>query len=580
MRACKRDFFRFATHLKVLNKGLEVDDPLLEGLSASEKISLTLPKVEDFELRYAQRIIAEEMIENHLLGVLKPRQTYASTIVAAVYLWIFCMNENFKLACVAHQRGPARELLEEKYLLFYSSLPWWLKPARISGSVDELKCEKGRVIKVGTMYGSGKDAFRAYMYAAAHLSEAAMYQDFEGAMAALAPTLIPTARIVYETTAKGMNQFYTWWREKNGYKKTFLAWMDNKEYVLRKTPAEWEFGFDPTIASDKDGFSAKEILYFRQMKKAGFKLTQPQKNWMAWTLRSRCSNHIGTFNQEYPWCEQVAFVASGDPYFDRHFPAVEFEPGECIYAEPKDFHIYAVGVDPASGSKVGDFSSITVYDVTEKQQHRIYTVATYYARVGLTAFASKCLKLARHYNTALVAIEKSPHGVSVIDRFIVAGYPRLYQRLRDHADPNRDWSEEVGWVTDKRSKIVMYQRLNEFVTRGWLDPDIGMPRDPRLRMEMNTVVHGEGNRTPGARPGFHDDQVDSSAIGLMCLDQCHKMEFEAQQKKPCTFDEICAWQMATGKNYAEHESEFFDPMSDRQDFGDPLRALQGIGGKP
>lgn len=580
MRRCKADFFEFAKHLKVLNKGLDPDDPLLHGLSAADKIRLTLPKLEPFKLRYSQEVIARDMIEHYLLGVLKPRQTYASTIVAAVYLWIFCTNENFKLACVAHQRGPARELLEEKYLSFYNTLPWWLKPARVAGSKDELKCEGGRVIKVGTMYGSGKDAFRAYMYAAAHLSEAAMYQDFDGAMAALSPTLIPGARIVYETTAKGMNQFYHWWGDRNGYKKTFLAWMDNKEYVLRKSPREWSFGFDPTLAADKDGFSKKELAYFQQLKNAGIKLSKPQKNWMAWTLRSRCSNHLGTFNQEYPWNEQVAFVASGDPYFDISYKGEEWDTGLIIYKEPEKFRIYAMGVDPASGSKTGDYSSFTIYDVTEKKQNRIFTVATFYDRIGLTRFAGKCIDFAKRYNNALVAIEKNNHGASVLDRFIVAGYARLYLRIRDHADPNRDWSEEAGWVTDKRSKIVMYQRLNEYASRGWLDPDVGQPRDARLRMEMNTVVHGEGNQSPGARPGFHDDQVDSSAIGLMCLDQCHKMESELMQHKPSTWDDICAWQMATGKSFKDHEHEFHDPLYDRQDFGDALAPLQGMGGKP
>lgn len=581
VKRCRRSFKYFCKYLKVTDKGADPDDPALIGMSAAERTSRLAPKQVPFVMRYSQELIYDALEEHFLVGVLKPRQTYGSTIVAAYFTWKFVMQRHFKVAVVAHQKKPAQELLN-KYREFFDSLPWWLKPKQVAGSADEICAEYGRVIKVGTMYGQGREAFRAYTYSAAHCSEAARYQEFEKSIAALLNTCIPSAQIAFETTADGMNSFQRWWVDKNGYHKLFIPWMDNKEYIRNEPPVRQR-----TDGSYTREYTPKEKSYFY-----GRKLNNKQKNWMAWCLRTRCHNDINYFNQEYPDTAEIAFIASGDAFFDARYDYQEISDGYIDFGaigapgkkpwltydkesdewSPGKYRVFSMGVDTASGSKVGDYSTFCVLDVTDRKENKIYTVATGYFREGITRFTDRVYEEAKKWN-ALIVPEKNNHGMSVVDRLLTYAYPRLYSRV-PFDQGNREFHDEFGWVTNARTKMVLLRRLQEYLNNGWIDPDVGQPRCPRLRAEVNTFVHHD-NGNPGAQVGYHDDMVMAYGLALMGLDQIHHVHERIKKRRPINIAEMCAWEMAHGQRFDPSDDSFWDPLDDYRT-AEPVEDALGV----
>ena len=231
-----------------------------------------------------------------------------------------------------------------------------------------------------------------------------------------------------------------------------------------------------------------------------------------------------------------------------------FKEGYREYATPKRFGIYILGVDTATGSPGGDYSAAMVLDVTDRKA--ISMVASFYERIPPSIFSRRVLKIAKAYN-ALAVIETNSYGLSVQEFFTSEGYPYLYRRSTFDKVTNR-WQNLLGFMTTVKSRPMLFSRLYEYVTRGWVDT-----KCERFRTEANRLQYSARGKVEAA-PGQHDDMIVATGLALMGLDQVDDVAEEVKKAyQPRNVREVLEWENATGKLWDEaRESGFAKDSAD------------------
>lgn len=180
-----------------------------------------------------------------------------------------------------------------------------------------------------------------------HLSEVAFWER-QGKMLALLNAVPddPDTLVIVESTARGLNAFWRFWRateqgngfyacftpwfEENGYRRPFL---DETERVVfedrlgQGTPGElsvgedeepalvelmrakfeeWrEEGIHPRAELGEDGDAIEWLRILEHL------------NWRRWAIAAKCEADVEKFHQEYPSTPEEAFLSTGRAVFDR-----------------------------------------------------------------------------------------------------------------------------------------------------------------------------------------------------------------------------------------------------------------------
>ena len=512
IKKCANDFEYFCNrYLKIVDK--------------NGKLVLLQPNT-------AQQRFLYNLKDNPWTYVLKARQLGLTTIIAARLFHKCLFTPNYKVAVIAHTRDAAKTIFEI-YKRYYTNLPKFLKFKTEAANVNELVFFHGGYIKVGS---ASSNSFRGSTYNSLHLSEFAFYENIEGTIQAVFQTATPNADIILETTANGLNDAQQIWQDTNGFKKLFISWVDGEEYVSKK----------------KVKFNEIEKKYVET-----HELDPKKANWFGETLRGKCLNNMNTWNQEYPITAELAFVTSGKKFFPMTFQ-VGSKPkiGWQVYDVPQKYRTYVAGVDTASGSPAGDFSSMVIIDVTNREKAKV--VATFYDRVPLKEFSNQVLKGLAQFNP-LVVVESNSYGLAVIESLQEAAYPHQFRRTKYDKISGR-WSEHLGFATTQQSRPVLLSRLHQWISSQWLEP-----KCDNLKREMNTFVYNEQGK-PEADKGKHDDMIFATGLALIGLDQVSDYEEEKQRTdKPVSIEEQLQWELSTGKLYKNNEENFYDPMQERLD---------------
>ena len=435
------------------------------------------------------------------------------------------------MAVVAHTDEAVKRIFEI-YRRFYDNLPEFLKLETVRSRENEIKFVTGSGIKVGS---ASTQSFRGGTYQRIHASEYAFWGNMEIAIASLFGTATDDSLIVLESTANGLNEAYDMWTKDNGFRKIFLGWQMDRDYVLENPHFT-----DPT--EEKLEYSYEN------------KLSPKQFNWMVRTLRTKCGNNWNIFNQEYPADAEMAFIQTGTRFFPHTYPVVQAKDGFKEYVAPRKAGIYIMGVDTASGSPGGDYSAFMILDVTRREHKDITMVASFYERIPPSLFAKHVLLQARRYN-ALLVIESNSYGLSVVEQAQEAGYPLLYRTTSFDAITKK-WQDRVGYTTTVKSRPVMISRLYEYVTRDWLNV-----KCDRFMAEANRLQYNLRGKVEAA-PGQHDDMCIATSLALMGLDQVNDHEDSiVAQYKPTNLREVLDWERLTGKKWKDHNDTDFAPDS-------------------
>lgn len=312
--------------------------------------------------------------------------------------------------------------------------------------------------------------------------------------------------ILLESTANGIGgKFYDMWvsavNGKSDYIAIFVPWFWSKEYRM-KVP---------------NGFV---LTPEEQRKKEIYGVTDEQ---ICWRRDKEIKLGKDLCNQEYPYCWEDAFLATGRTVFEKDAVALAakecFSPMQCMVLENETFvkrddgelkvwelpdpnRRYVIGADVAEGLIEGDFSSSDVLD-----EETGYQVAQFHGHIAPDTYGNYLNLLGRFYNTALVGVENNNHGLTTNITLRDLGYPNLYvQKEIDNAYSGDREQRRIGWMTTKKSKPYIIDLLSADLRSG----DSGIVCIDTINECRTYIVHPNGSF--GAQVGCFDDRVMSIAI--------------------------------------------------------------------
>lgn len=150
-------------------------------------------------------------------------------------------------------------------------------------------------------------------------------------------------------------------------------------------------------------------------------------------------------------------------------------------------------------------------------------VAHFYSDVRTPTQAAYVIDALGHYYQdmdgleALAAIETNNHGLSTQDTLqLHLGYGHFYVwEVADAMDPNSRFTKKIGWVTTRRTRPIILDKLFEALTVP--DPITGYPdlrlNSPWTQEELADFQTEGALWEAEAARGAHDDAIMSVAIG-------------------------------------------------------------------
>ena len=476
--------------------------------------------------------------------VLKARREGISTYAEARIFHASHMNENTESVIIAHEKESGDKIFS-MCKLFYDCLPHQLRPMTKYHSKKEIVFENpdpktryknpGLKSSIEVLTAGKKNVARGAGYHNLHASELGSWQFPQDVIPALVPTIpkTPQSLIVYESTAKGVGNFFhtEWLRAEAGesnFAPFFLAWFDLPEYTHEFENPKARDVFVETLNDEE-----KELRRVHS-------LTLEQLYWRRITIAD-LSGDVELFRQEMPATPEEAFIVSGVPIFDRRrlrtmaiackkkeFGTPRFqghttsrglvpdEFGELkMWAPALRGATYVMGVDVADGGEDGDYSCVEVFRAL-KAPYVAEQVAEWHGHLDPYNFAHVVERLGRMYNEALAAIETNAHGLAT-QQELQKTYWNLYQA--SHLDRyDSKLTTKLGWETSVRTKKL----LISFATHCISDLNIVI-RSSALVRECMTFVRDK-NDSASAKGSGYDDRVMAMMIGLFALQQQNEPE--------------------------------------------------------
>ena len=412
---------------------------------------------------------------------LKARQVGITTLHCIFYLDEVLFNKNKTAVIIAHERDRLEKIFRiVKYA--WETMPPMLKQKAKFENRNELYLEDLN----STIYVDLN--IRGGTVNHLHIAEIAYVKDFE----ALVTGSFPAAKygdITCESTANGLNHFFSAWNREDAWARHFFSWLEHKEY------------------HSKEPMIGKHEAY---LDKVG--ASQEQRNWWYQTLQD-LQNDVDLMKQEYPANPEEAFIRSSRSVFGDLSdililkPIREIVEPHCViqvFEEPEENSQYSLGADPAGGYVDGDFNCFYILNTKTRK-----IALRWHGHEAPDRFGYVIEQWARAYRDAFVGIEVNNHGLTTLTA-IKDSYPNLYQRERRDRLTNEE-TLELGWQTTGKSK----DELIDEIKRNLRDGDVGaIPIE--LKRELMTFVRKE-NGSVEAEQGCFDDEILAFGICLMCI---------------------------------------------------------------
>jgi len=457
---------------------------LMEGLL---KIRAKNGRLRKLVLNRAQQDLERASTNRNI--VLKARQLGVTTYVAARF-FINCITREGTLSVqVAHDQRSAEEIFRIVHR-FLENLPETLRKGALVTSRANVRQIVFPILDSEYRVETAADpnAGRGLTIHNLHCSEVARWpRDVSETLASLRAAVPPDGEIFLESTANGAGgTFYEEWRRaaETGYQGHFYPWWWDPDY---RRPVEIvEFTDEEHELMQKHNLDAGQIAFRREMR-ANFRNRAPE---------------------EYAEDPESCFLASGDCVFDADIikqrllqpaPIIEnVDQGRLLTFFPPvpagNGYMgkqYIIGVDPAGGGTMGDYSCAQVIEKRNGTQ-----CAELHGHFPPQELAARVAFLARKYNNALVAVERNNHGHAVLASLTMGqGYLNLYK-----ADG------QPGWLTNVATRPRMLETIAALLSQAPF-----MFLSPRLLEECRSFIrHPDGSCSAAA--GAHDDTVMAMAI--------------------------------------------------------------------
>ena len=441
-------------------------------------------------------------------AILKPRQLGFTTEICGLFFADTLLRPNTTSVIVAHDTDSSEKIFRIVQL-FWERLPEEERRRvgvpRFSNRREFLWPNINSHFFVGTAgaltFGRGQTINNL------HCSEFAFWPKPQEALTALTEAVPGDGRIVIESTANGMgNYFHDLWTEAKGggnaFAPQFYVWFESPEYRMPGDP--------PGDLNEEE----------RRLKTA-WGLDDDQIRWR----RGKQRDLRDRFAQEYPESDVACFLASGRCCFDMAAltttqARIAAEPSTdsvtvlpdregsisvaparlLVWRRPEADRLYVIGADVGEGIAGGDASCACVLDKETGEQ-----VGELHGRIPPERFGHLLHALGWFYNMATVAVERNNHGHSTLNTLRHAlRYPRLYYHVR--YDRTGNSAPMLGWPTDQATKPILVDDLAAAIAGGHL-----IVHSSGLIDECFTFVTTDSG-SQEAQEGKHDDRVIAAGI--------------------------------------------------------------------
>lgn len=521
--------------------------------------------------RWVMHEIARGLEEGvHDFTNLKCRQIGLSTIFLALDLyWVF-KHPGINGSIVTHNEG-AHNDFRMQLGEYYRSLPKSMKLKQIqhnrnqfafrdmhSGRVSRLQYAVAGEKKKGGG-GLGRSKGTAYL----HATEMSSWGDGEGMQslrASLAETN-PDRLYIYESTARGFNEFEEAWRIARrslvSQRAIFVSWWAHELYRVASDSPEFKayWGVAGKMTREERALTRDvALLYGDAMQYVnGTKEISPEQwAWYRWYSEEKVSD-ADLVKQEMPTTEHQAFIVTGSQFYSgrslaENYKRIRMEPNPeyfrieirhhmtdteilrvpkkvanlAIWQTPQVGAHYVLGADPAFGSS--DWADRFVVSVWRAYADRLTQVAEFasadfmpYSFAWVMCYLAGCYAPC-HWNLEvngpgqavlgeIDTLKKmqwsgSPHDRGVVRNFVGGMREFLYRRIDTYSAAG----QARGTMSTLKEKERYMATFHDYFERGMLEP-----HSLELIDEMKSVVREAGS-APAASGRNKDDRVIAGAL--------------------------------------------------------------------
>jgi hypothetical protein len=472
-----------------------IDDPVKyipKYLKVINKAGVLVP----FNLLPAQKHYIENRSHRDL--ILKGRQMGISTGVEAANAHILFTRPYQRMAVITHDTETS-EFLLQNINRFHRNLPPEVQPELDWSSACRMRFPKlDNYIYIDSAKSDAVGI--GHTLNVAHASELARWPDRRARQlwADMTQTVPLEGYVTGESTPRGrVGLFYELWNAARHndipYKTFFYPWWWEPAYALP---------LDAPLKLTKE----------EQLMVDSYRLTHPQIAFR----RLKQSELKELFYQEYPENEDQCWLTNDmgvvdpivlQPYYLNVREGVVEGP-LTTWKGPVGGRRYVMGVDVAGGYARGDFSVASVIDVRTMEY-----VARLRGRIPPDLFAEQAFNLARKYNDATVAIEKTGHGHTVLRVFLEKNYSNLYYYV-EYDNMQASNVSEPGWKTNTRTKPMM---VNDLVA-AFRSQDL-LSWSANLLAEASGLVWDGDKKVRKSSSNVWDDEWDAVSIALQIREQ-------------------------------------------------------------
>lgn len=417
-----------------------------------------------FELWPDQVMVAEELVNNRLIVILKARQLGQTWLVLCYILWLMIFHPIVTILLFSRRETEAIYLLDKRLKGIYQRLPEWMMTRTIiSDSSHIWELSNGSVA-----YAFPTTSGDSYTASLAFVDEADLVPDLETLMLSVKPTIDGGGRMILlsrsdkETPNSAFkNLFKSAWTKANQWKGIFLPWFSRPE----RDQAWYE--------------EQKNDFLSRTGSEDGLYEQYPATPEEALAPRS-LSKRI-----PYQWLKRCYIPLEGS----KNTTPV---PNFTIYREPEILHTYTISADPAEGNPTSDDSSAHVIDELTLEE-----VGLLVGKLEPTTFAGYLLDLSEYFKGARIMVERNNHGHAII--------ATIKEREKEHL-LMRGMDGKPGWPQTSKSKVMLYSEGATLFKDGVVTLHSSSTFYQLASIEGNTLKAPEGE---------FDDQAVSYMLGIV-----------------------------------------------------------------
>lgn len=521
----------------------------------------------ELQLLGSQLYALDEMVKGMEEGVttfvfLKARQLGISTLFLALDLFMAFEHEGLLGIFATHDEG-SRDQFRNQIDVFMTTLPPSYKVNYETNNRLMLVLKNSsmfRYLVAGTRTTTNKLG-RSGGCNFLHATEVAFWGSADD-IKALGQTLSELylhRMYIYESTANGFNHFYDMWeiaKESPAQKAIFIGWWrDERNEFSANHPLYLKYMPKGT----KTPITPLERKRVREVKRQyGYDITAGQLAWYRFHLETKCGGDQSAMDQEMPWTEEDAFIATGSTFFPANILTEQLRSAKkslcmpmiirlterfeetrlvsCniekadlkIWSKPVPGGKYVLGADPSHGiSGDSDNASISIFrcyadGIEQVAEYASPTCAPF-------QFAWTLAFLCGLYKDVYYVLEMNGPGVAARDEMV-----QLRQKLAtfapgaddDFRNCLRHMKDFLYRRADSMASNVLLQWQTTPNTRDQLLHKfrIGMETDrvqikSLFALEEARFMVMEQDGYIGAPPSKHDDRVFAGAMAYWGWDK-------------------------------------------------------------